>query len=58
MLICIKIERRGSLVVSTSALNDRVLSSRPGPGMGMFGSKHCGLCISHDPVPLMSVPCH
>ena len=30
---------RGSVVVSTSALHDRVLSSRPGSGMGMFGLK-------------------
>ena len=32
-----KKNRCGSVVVSTSALDDRVLSSRPGPGMGMFG---------------------
>ena len=29
----------GSVVVSTSALHDRILSSRPAPGMGMFGVK-------------------
>ena len=30
------IEKRGSVVVSTSALPDRDMNSRPGPGMGMF----------------------
>ena len=32
-------ERRSSVVVSTSSLHDRGLSSRPGPDMGMFGIK-------------------
>ena len=32
-------ERRSSVVVSTSALHDRVLSSRRGSDMGMFGIK-------------------
>ena len=31
--------RRSCIVVSTSALHDRVLCSRPGPGMGMFDVK-------------------
>ena len=39
---------RGSVVV----LNDRVLSSRPGPGMGMFSVKNLALnigdCISRE----------
>ena len=32
-------ERHGSVMVSTSALRERVLSSRLGPGMGMLGVK-------------------
>ena len=32
-------------MVSTSTLYARVLSSRPGPDMGMFGVK---ICISRD----------
>ena len=43
--------RCGSVVVNASALYDRVLSSRPGPGMGMYGvtaSQHWTLCISRD----------
>ena len=43
---------RISVVVNTSALHNRVLSLRPGPGMGMFGvkpgSQHWKLCISRD----------
>ena len=32
-------ERHSGVVVSTSALHGRVLSSRPRPGMGMFDVK-------------------
>ena len=35
----IGVERCGSVLVSTSALLGRVLRSRPGPGLGMFGVK-------------------
>ena len=58
------IERRGSVMVSTSTLHDRVLSSRPGPGMGMFGVKTwlstLGDCVSlvNGMITLMSVPSH
>ena len=36
---CFVLEIHGIEVVSTSALCDRVLSSRPRLGMGMFGVK-------------------
>ena len=40
----------GSVVVMTPGLHDRVLGSRPGPGLGMFGVKslavNIGDCVS------------
>ena len=42
-----------STLVGISALHARVLGSKPGPGIGMFGAK-TWLCIPRD-VTLMSV---
>ena len=62
----IGVERCGSVLVSTSALLGRVLMSRPGPGLGMFGVKTwlsiiiIGDCVSLvvRMLTLMSVPSH